>query len=133
MTIHVFALCKNDYFIRSIEFYLNRNNIILTGVGTRHDRALDDFAACTPAPDVILLDAHWQPFQTSGPTLTRQFLPTISKRRFIKTSGNMAPMVIFSATRPAPTLSSAVYKTFTWGSTPSWPLNDGDDVNRLGG
>lgn len=86
MTIHVFALCKNDYFIRSIEFYLNRNNIILTGVGTRHDRALDDFAACTPAPDVILLDAHWQPFQTSGPTLTRQFLQRTNAKVILVTN-----------------------------------------------
>lgn len=74
MTIHVFALCKNDYFIRSIEFYLNRNNILLTGVSTRHDHALEDFGACTPVPDVVLLDAHWPLFQTGGATLIRQFL-----------------------------------------------------------
>jgi len=72
--IHLFAVCKNDRFVRAIALLLGQKGVKLIDTCTQPGLAKSKLLACEPRPDVVLLDANWNNHPFSGPELLAELL-----------------------------------------------------------
>lgn len=80
--INIYVVCKNDIFYKTIQPVLNENNIFisrffkmpsLTNKKEFLELAENDFIACSPRPDILLMDANWNSHEVSGIEIIQTF------------------------------------------------------------
>ena len=59
MKIYLFAICKNDRFIKLMEQLFNMENIVISGICKDVSRGYIEYINSNPVPDIVLLDAYW--------------------------------------------------------------------------
>jgi DNA-binding NarL/FixJ family response regulator len=82
--IHLFAVCKNDFFIKALSVFWAPKEVVLVNTCKQPGHAVKEFSACSPIPDIILLDANWPNGNNVTRNLIHQFLDiTISPPKII--------------------------------------------------
>ena len=72
--INLFAVCKNDRFLRVAARMLENKGINLVDTCTHPDQVINGLLMCRPVPDIILLDANWHTRSYCGDQLLEQLL-----------------------------------------------------------